>query len=131
MTEANSSVRVDKWLWAARFFKTRNKAKIAVNGGRVHVNGERCKVSRSLKVGDMVVLSRGETKQDIVVQAISDKRGNATIAQTLYQETDESVARREEARAVHLMTKAGLRVPKIRPSKSDRRDLIRLKRQEG
>lgn len=97
----------------------------------MHVNGERCKVSRNLKVGDVVVLSRGETKQDIVVQAISDKRGNATIAQTLYEETEESVARREEERAVHLMTKAGLRVPKIRPSKSDRRELIRLKRQEG
>ena len=130
MSDPLSTVRIDKWLWAARFYKTRSKAKVAVNGGKVHVNGERCKVSRSVKVGDAIVISRGLTKEDFVVKAISDSRGNATLAQTLYEETTESINRREEARAMRLMTRAGLRVPKLRPSKADRRELIRLKQQE-
>lgn len=79
----------------------------------------------------MVVISRGEIKQDVVVKEVSEKRGGATIAQTLYQETNDSIARREEERAAQLMTRAGLRVPKIRPNKSDRRELIRLKHQNG
>ena len=130
MSQSLDSVRIDKWLWAARFYKTRSKAKIAINGGKVRVNGGSCKVSSLIKRGDSIGLSRGDTKEDIVVSEISEKRGNATLAQTLYQETRESVNRREEAKALRMMSKAGLSIPKIRPRKGDRKELIKVKQQD-
>ncbi|MCY4658080.1 MAG: S4 domain-containing protein [Gammaproteobacteria bacterium] len=131
MSETLESIRVDKWLWAARFFKTRNKAKIAVSGGKVHVNGDRCKVSRTIKPGDVITLSRTDSKEDVLVTALSDQRGNATMAQELYEETKESIDRREEARAARLLTKAGLSTPKLRPTKKNRRELLKAKRQRA
>ena len=131
MSDDKHSVRVDKWLWAARFYRTRNKAKMAVSGGKVHVNGARCKVSRSIKIGDIVILSRGDTKEDILVKGISDQRGNATMAQELYEETADSILRREEAKAARSLARAGLNAPKLRPTKADRRELLRMKRRGG
>lgn len=119
-----SKVRLDKWLWAARFFKTRSMASTAVNGGKVHVNDQRVKPSRLVSLGDRLTVQRGFDKYDIVVEGISDKRGPAKIAQTLYRETDESVTRREESAAMRKASNQGMRPSEHRPSGRNRR-LIR------
>ena len=120
----NSKVRLDKWLWAARFFKTRSLASTAVNGGKVHVNDQRVKPSRTVSVGDAITVQRGFDRLDIVVEGLSDKRGPAKVAQTLYRETGESLRRREEAAAMRKAANQGMRPSEHRPSGRDRR-LIR------
>ncbi|MBY0397904.1 MAG: hypothetical protein K2X91_15735, partial [Thermoleophilia bacterium] len=92
------SVRLDKWLWAARFFKTRTLATEAVQGGRVHVDGVRAKPARPVRVGEVVEITAGGTAWTVVVRALADKRGPATRAAALYEETPESVERRERRR---------------------------------
>ena len=93
MSEA--SVRLDKWLWAARFYKTRSLAVEAVNGGHVHVNGQRVKPSREVHIGDELKINKTPYSYTITVQALSNKRGSASIAQTLYVEHAESIQQRE------------------------------------
>ncbi|MEQ1519499.1 MAG: RNA-binding S4 domain-containing protein, partial [Usitatibacteraceae bacterium] len=95
----NHSVRIDKWLWAARFFKTRSLAVDAVNAGRVEVNGERVKPAKSIKCGDRLLVRKPPVEFQVLVKAIADKRGSAVIAQTLYEESPESVAAREKVSA--------------------------------
>src|SRR5580765_8810159 len=90
-------VRLDKWLWAARFFKTRGAATEAVLGGRVHLNGARVKPSKEVRVSDSVEITIGPVKRTVEVTGISDKRGPATVAATLYAETPESIAAREQS----------------------------------
>ena len=119
--------RIDKWLWAARFFKTRSLAKTAVEGGRVHVNGQRVKAAKNVAVGDTLSITRGSIEQIIEVEALSERRGNATAATELYAETDDSVARRTEDAARRKMERAGLQLPARRPNKKDRRALRDLK----
>lgn len=131
MTDPSLGVRIDKWLWAARFYKTRNKAKVAVQGGKVHVNGTRVKASRVVQIGDHLAMNRGITTEVIVVRRLSAQRSSAPLAQRLYEETEESINRRQEALATRKMLRAGLQVPKLKPSKSARQDLINLKRQSG
>ena len=121
------SVRIDRWLWAARFFKTRSLAKAAIEGGKVHMNGQRMKPAKEIQVGAMLSISRGSTEQTILVEVLSEQRGPAKVAQTLYTETDESIEKRESARAMRAMARAGLRVPASKPSKKERRDLRKLK----
>ena len=89
-------VRVDRWLWAARFFKTRSTATDAVLGGRVHVNGARVKPSKELRPGDRLEVTVGDVRRDLVVRGVAEKRGPASVAATLYEETPESAARREQ-----------------------------------
>ena len=89
------SLRIDKWLWAARFYKTRSMATIAVEGGRVHVNGKRVKAAYRVKVADTVTLTRQLYKQEVVVEGICKQRQTASRAQLLYMETQESIAQRE------------------------------------
>ena len=127
MTEPGGSVRIDKWLWAARFYKTRSMAADAVTGGKVELNGERPKPAKGLKVGDTLRLRIGVYEHVVVVRALSERRGPASVAQTLYEETPESAAAR--ARMAERMryemppgTETG------RPSKKDRRDLNRYRR---
>ena len=120
-------MRIDKWLWAARFYKTRSKAKEAVVGGRVHVNGERIKAARDVRIGDMLEISRGLDKEVVVIAEMAERRGNATTAQSLYVETEESINRRTEAAATRRMARAGLATPKLKPSKSARRTLRDMK----
>jgi ribosome-associated heat shock protein Hsp15 len=91
-------VRIDKWLWAARFFKTRGAATEAVLGGHVEVGGERVKPSKEVRVGDTVEVSRGQVRWTVVVAALADRRGPARVAATLYEETPESLASRERQR---------------------------------
>ena len=85
-------VRIDKWLWAARFFKTRSLAATAVLGGRVHVNGERVKPSKVVHTDDVLEITKGPERRTVAVRRLADRRGSATVAQTLYAETGESRA---------------------------------------
>jgi len=123
-TETVPSVRLDLWLWAARFFKTRALAKHAIETGKVDVGGQRAKPSRSVRVGDALVVVRGEERFEIEVAALSDMRGPASVAQALYRESDASKLAREQARALRAAERAGFRPPETKPDKRARR-LIR------
>ena len=91
------AVRIDRWLWAARFFKTRGAATDAVLGGKAHVNGVRVKPSKDVRAGDRLEVTIGDVRRDLVVREVADKRGPASVAATLYEETPESIARRTPA----------------------------------
>ena len=119
--------RADRWLWAARFFKTRSLAKAAVEGGKAHVNGARVKAARSVQVGDTLQITRGHEEREVVVIAVATRRGSATEAAKLYRETDDSVRRRAEGEARRRMERAGLDVPRTRPTTRQRRQLAQLK----
>jgi len=122
-----SGVRIDRWLWAARFFKTRSMAKTAVEGGKVHVQSKRVKPSKELSVGQTLEIRRGEMVQTVVVLELSEQRGPATQAQSLYEETAESIELRELRKSARRMERAGLTVPSGRPDKKNRRALARLR----
>lgn len=87
-------VRLDKWLWAARFFKTRAKAKDAIDGGKVHLNGQRSKPSKEIAIGDQLDITQGYDEKVVIVSGLSERRGSASIAQALYEETSESEQKR-------------------------------------
>ena len=123
-TETAATVRLDLWLWAARFYKTRALARHAIETGKVDVGGQRAKPSRGVRMGDALVVARGEERFEIEVLALSDVRGPASIAQTLYRESDASKLAREQARALRAAERAGFRPPETRPDKRARR-LIR------
>lgn len=127
MTEPQ--IRLDKWLWAARFFKTRGLAKAAVEGGKVHYNGARAKPSRTVEVGAMLRLRQGFDEKTVEVLDLSDRRGPAPVAQTLYQETAESVARREQNAEMRRSARMSQAAPDHKPSKKERRDIRRFKEQ--
>ena len=119
------NVRIDKWLWAARFFKTRSLATDAVDRGRVRIGGEPVKPARAVKVNDKIMVDNGSDRWEVVVLALSDVRGSATIARTLYSETEESVVRRErDQEARRLFPEPGSAI-KGRPTKRDRRAIDR------
>jgi ribosome-associated heat shock protein Hsp15 len=121
-------VRVDKWLWAARFFKTRSIAAEAIAGGKVEVNGARVKPARMLQAGDEVRVRLGPFEHVVIVQGLSERRGPATMAATLYEETDASVAARaRHAEQLRLAPAAFVYEDKGRPTKRDRRDLERFR----
>lgn len=117
-------VRLDLWLWAARFYRTRSLAKQAIETGKVDVDGQRAKASRVVRIGDVLRVARGEDSFEIQVRALSDNRGPASVAQTLYAESESSCARRESARATRAAERAGYRAPDTKPDKRARR-LIR------
>jgi ribosome-associated heat shock protein Hsp15 len=121
-------MRVDKWLWAARFYKTRSAATEAVLGGRVHVNGARVKPAKDVRLGDEIELTVGVTHRVVEVLALSDKRGPATVAATLYRETPESVEERERAAAERRLARPLGADLGVRPTKLDRRRLEALRR---
>lgn len=116
-------LRFDKWLWAARFFKTRTLATAAIEGGHAHLNGQRVKPAHKIRVGDRIDITRGQERISVVVVELSDQRGPAPIAQRLYMETPESIERRERDQAAPVET--GRRGG--RPTKQDRRRMTRLK----
>jgi ribosome-associated heat shock protein Hsp15 len=121
--------RIDKWLWAARFFKTRSLAAAAVAGGLVHLNGSRTKASHPVKVGDELVITRLHTTWTVAVVAIGERRQSATIAQGLYEETESSKAARE-ALAAQKRADPWTRVFSAarRPTKRERREINKLRR---
>lgn len=124
---ALQSMRVDKWLWAARFFKTRSIAKDAIEGGKVHHNNERVKVSKEIRVGMELTIQQGIDRKTVMIKALSDVRGPAPIAQQLYEETEVSIARRElisTQRKLHNLAR-----PEHRPSKKDRREISKFKQE--
>jgi ribosome-associated heat shock protein Hsp15 len=117
------NVRIDKWLWAARFFKTRSLATDAVDNGKVRLDGERIKPARAVKIDDLLTIDNGAETWEVTVLGISDKRGAAPVARLLYQETEASVARRgNDAEARKLYREPGSMI-KGRPTKRDRRAL--------
>lgn len=126
MTE-DIKVRLDKWLWAARFYKTRGLAKEAVDGGKVHLNQQRCKPSKTVEVGVELNLRLGFIEKTIVVKAISGQRRNATLAQTLYEETEESISKREKALLERKHMMGGQILPAGKPNKRDRRLIHQFK----
>lgn len=121
---AADSVRLDLWLWAARFFRTRSLAKQAVETGKVEVEGQRAKASRSVRIGDALKVTRGDESFEIEVLGLSDQRGPASIAQALYAESEASKARRAETLATLRAARAGYQPPEGKPDKRARR-LIR------
>ncbi|WP_339489495.1 RNA-binding S4 domain-containing protein [Pseudomonas sp. EL_65y_Pfl2_R95] len=118
----DDKVRLDKWLWAARFFKTRALAKAAIEGGKIHHRGERCKPSKEPKVGDELVIRNGFDERTIIVQALSVVRRGAPEAQALYSETADSIERREKAAAQRKAGALGMQTDG-RPSKKQRRQI--------
>lgn len=127
-TPEAARVRIDKWLWAARFFKTRSLAAEAVDGGKVHVNGDRVKAARPLKPGDRLSIRRGPEEVELVVLALDEQRGPAVVAEALYQETEASVARRlalADERRMHADASPRL---SGRPDKKSRRAIVRFTR---
>ena len=126
--QGTSKVRIDKWLWAARFFKTRSLAKSAIEGGKVQLAGQKVKVSREVAPGDILRIRQGWDEREVTVIATSEQRRAAPLAQTLYQETQSSVERR--TRAAQARKAAGtLARPSQRPGKHERKALERLRKQ--
>ncbi|HEX2825208.1 MAG TPA: RNA-binding S4 domain-containing protein [Burkholderiales bacterium] len=127
MTKDESNVRIDKWLWAARFFKTRSAAQAAIEGGKVKLNGERTKPAKELKTGDRLSIHIGLYDWDVTVLKLSSQRGSAPVARLLYEEDEASRLAREDAIAKRRVTfePALARKGEGRPTKRDRRDLDR------
>ena len=121
-------VRIDKWLWAARFFKTRSLAAQAVSGGKVQLNGLRVKPARPVKPGDALKIHKSGFEYQVQIMGISERRGPAAVAQTLDQESEESVRRREALREQHRLAGASAPHPQHRPDKKARRQLRDMKR---
>jgi ribosome-associated heat shock protein Hsp15 len=117
-------VRLDLWLWAARFYKTRSLAKQAIETGKVDVDGQRAKAARSVHIGDPLRIARGEEHFEVQVRGLSEKRGPASVAQALYVESKTSRASREAARATRAAERAGYQAPDTKPDKRARK-LIR------
>ncbi len=119
-----TAVRIDKWLWAARFYRTRTTAKDAIDGGKVHFQGERVKVSKEIRVGMELTIRQGFEEKTVVITALSAVRGNATVAQLLYAETPASIAKRELFQAARKLS--NLARPDHRPNKHERQQLQRF-----
>lgn len=120
-------VRLDKWLWAARFYKTRADAREMIEGGKVHYNGQRSKPSKLVEVAAELTLRQGNDQRTVVIEAVSDKRGPATVAQQLYRETPESIEKREKVALARKMNALTMPHPDRRPDKKERRDLMKFK----
>ncbi|MCF6256854.1 MAG: ribosome-associated heat shock protein Hsp15 [Gammaproteobacteria bacterium] len=124
-------IRIDKWLWAARFYKTRSLASEAIKGGKVSVNSHRAKPSREVELGDTLVLRQGFDEKTVIVQALSDKRGPATVAQQLYQETADSIQKREKEKELRKLAAVQRPHGEGRPTKRSRRQIHRFTRSES
>jgi len=130
-TNGEKKIRIDKWLWAARFYKTRSLASEAIKGGKVSVNRHRAKPSREVELGDTLVLRQGFDEKTVIVQALSDKRGPATVAQQLYQETAGSIQKREKEKELRKLAAVQRPHGEGRPTKRSRRQIHRFTRSES
>lgn len=124
------SVRIDKWLWAARFFKTRSLAAEAVSGGKVHLNGQRVKPARAVKRGDILQIHKGPYEFVVTIDELAAKRASAKVASGWYTESGESIAAREERAEQMRLLAASRPVSDGRPNKKDRRLIHRFKRKQ-
>tara|TARA_B100000029_G_scaffold430343_1_gene441238 strand:+ start:62 stop:508 length:447 start_codon:yes stop_codon:yes gene_type:complete len=129
MEQPVSSQRIDKWLWVARFFKTRSLATAAVTGGRVHVDGQRVKPARPIAAGSTITISKAQIEFEVIVQALAKQRGSATVAATLYTETEASITRRAQERERRHQQNLRRGADPGRPDKKGRRDLLRMKKE--
>lgn len=129
MSSSTLSVRLDKWLWAARFYKTRSVARSMVEGGKVHYNGQRSKPSKIVELGASIRLRQGNEEKTVIIEKISDQRRGAPEAQTLYSETQESIVKREENAQKHKLNALHSPSPERRPDKKQRRNIIKFKHQ--
>ena len=129
--KTETKVRIDKWLWAARFFKTRTLAKEAVEGGKVEYNGQRCKPGKTVDLGAELSIRQGWFDKVVIVKGLSDRRQNASIAETLYQETEESRVRREEKLEQRRAERESLPMPFRRPNNRDRRLIHRFREKQS
>ena len=125
----DSSVRLDKWLWAARFFQTRSVAREAVSGGKVHLNGNRAKPGRTISIGDELRIQRGDEEYIITIIEPSIRRGPAAVARTLYEESEESRTSREKLAEERKLEYQKNAAPERRPDKRQRRRIVRLKQE--
>ena len=123
MTDMQASVRIDKWLWAARFFKSRAQAVLAIEAGRVHLGGERIKPSRAVKAGDRLVIQREQERFELIVRGVTETRRSASLASLLFEETAESQQARQLAAEKRKYFVEPAKDIKLRPTKRDRRDL--------
>jgi ribosome-associated heat shock protein Hsp15 len=126
---SNNAVRLDKWLWAARFFKTRALAREMVQGGKVQYNGQRSKPSKQVEVNATVTIPAGFDVKHVVVRQLSDKRLSASLAQSLYEETPESIEQRDKNKEARKLAAFHSPKPDSRPDKKQRRSIIRFKQQ--
>jgi ribosome-associated heat shock protein Hsp15 len=130
-TVSTDKVRIDKWLWAARFFKTRSQAAQAVSGGRVQVNGARVKPARLVQAGEELRIRRNEVEFVVTVLGVAAKRRPAKEAQLLYEESAESIAAREAARELRRIEAMGRLQPTRRPTKRERRQIVSFTGKKG
>ncbi|MCB1687201.1 MAG: RNA-binding protein [Halioglobus sp.] len=126
-TSQLAKTRLDKWLWAARFFKTRSLAKAAIDGGKVHLAGQRVKVSKEITIGDTLQIRQGFDEKVVLVRELSDQRRGAPEAQLLYEETADSRAKRDEQAAARKAAGGMIDRPAQRPNKQQRRQIHRFK----
>ena len=122
-------LRVDKRLWAARFYKTRSIAKAAIEGGKVHLDGQRVKVSREITIGERLAIKQGWEEKEVIVKSLSDQRGPAPVAQMLYEETPESAQRREREAQARKAAGGAMARPVQKPGKHERKALEKLRKQ--
>ena len=125
--QQEGKIRLDKWLWAARFFKTRSLAKTAIEGGKVQCAGERCKASKEIRVGDILSIRQGLDQKVVEVLVLAEQRRGAPEAQSLYRESEQSIAAREAAAAQRKALGAGGQISDGRPSKKQRRQIFRFR----
>lgn len=126
---SDERVRLDKWLWAARFFRTRSLAKDAIEGGKVHYNGARCKVSKDVEIGATLQIRQGFDERTVVVKAVSEQRRGAPDAQLLYEETTESIEARTALTEQRRLARDMMQAPLTKPNKRDRRHIQRFRDQ--
>lgn len=132
MTEhtSDAKVRLDKWLWAARFFKTRALAKTAIEGGKVHYNGQRSKVSKTAELGAKLTIRQGFDSKEVVIKALSGQRRGAPEARLLYEETPQSIKQRMEKTEQRRILHASTQAPDHKPNKKERRDMRRFEQHQ-
>ncbi|MXN89431.1 heat shock protein 15 [Pasteurella canis] len=128
--QLDEDVRLDKWLWAARFYKTRTIAKEMIDGGKVHYNGQRTKPNKHVEVGGVIKLRQGNEEKEVEVTALSSQRRGAPEAQLLYKETEKSVEQRTKMAIARKINALTMPHPDRRPNKKERRDLLKFKHQE-
>ena len=127
---SKEGVRLDKWLWAARFYKTRTITKTMIEGGKIHYNGQRAKVSKMVELGALIKLRQGNEEKEVEVLALSDQRRGAPDAQLLYRETETSLKKREEIAWARKNNALSMPHPNRHPNKQERRNLLKFKHQD-